>query len=681
MGVKLAVDIGGTFTDLIFIDDDSKELNVVKVPSKPKNPEKAVEDGLQKIKALYGVQPQDIIFFIHGTTVATNALLEGKGVPVALLVTEGFQDVLFIARQDRPKLYDIFEKRPVPPVKRRFIYGVPERIAFDGKVLKSLDEEIIVNICRDIKAKGIHSIAACYLNSYCNFEHELKTKEIIESVFPEADVSLSCEVLPELGEYERMSTTVINSSILPKMKEYISRLDDILQNQKVASALHIVQSNGGIMTAQTATEKCVNTILSGPAGGALGGVMQGQAVGMDNVITLDVGGTSADISLAYQGNLGFENEVEVGGYPVKARVIDVHTIGAGGGSIAWIDTGGALRVGPQSAGADPGPACYDIGGTEPTVTDANTVLGRLNPKALVGGAMQIDKGKSFEVINEKIAKPFGLSVEQAAEGIIKVMNMNMIRGIRYVSVEKGYDPREFALIVFGGGGPLHAVELAKELEIKNVIVPRFPGVNSAFGMLMADFRFDYVRTYLKKLGASEKDFLTEGFKELEEQALEEMRKNGVATEKVSLFYSLDLRYLGQRHPIEVPIPSDQIRNMDNIVNTFHELHLRKYGFEVRDNEIELMNFRLASIGAVVKPVLEKFEKQTDETILESALKETRPVFLDGDYCDCPVYARDLLLTGQQIRGPAVLEQLDTTSLVFPGQTAVVDEFLNLIIDL
>ena len=681
MGVKLAVDIGGTFTDLIFIDEDSKELNVVKVPSKPNNPEKAVEDGLEKIKVLYGVQPQDIIFFIHGTTVATNALLEGKGVPVALLVTEGFEDVLFIARQDRPKLYDIFEKRPVPPVKRRFIYGVPERIAFGGKVLEPLDEDVIVNLCRDIKAKGLHSIAVCYLNSYCNFEHELKTKEIIESVFPEADLSLSCEVLPELGEYERMSTTAINSSILPKMKEYISRLDDILRNQKVASPLHIVQSNGGIMTAKNAAEKCVNTILSGPAGGALGGVMQGQAAGMDNVITLDVGGTSADISLAYQGNLGFENEVEVGGYPVKARVIDVHTIGAGGGSIAWIDTGRALRVGPQSAGADPGPACYNIGGIEPTVTDANTVLGRLNPKALVGGAMRIDKSKSFEVINDKIAKPFGLSVEQAAEGIIKIMNMNMIRGIRYVSVEKGYDPREFALIVFGGGGPLHAAELAAELEIKKVIVPRFPGVNSAFGMLMTDFRFDYVRTCLKKLGVKEKNFLTEGFKELEEQALEEMRKNGVAMGKVSFYHSLDLRYLGQRHPIEVSIAADQIRNLDNIMNTFHDFHLRKYGFEVRDNEIELLNFRLASIGEVVKPTLEKFEKQTDETILESALKEKRPVFLNGDYCDCPVYIRDLLTTGQQIPGPAVLEQLDTTSLIFPGQTAVVDEFLNLIIDL
>ena len=681
MGVKLAVDIGGTFTDLIFIDEDSKELNVVKVPSKPKNPEKAVADGLEKIKALYDVQPQDIIFFIHGTTVATNALLEGKGVPVALLVTAGFQDVLFIARQDRPKLYDIFEQRPVPPVKRRFIYGVPERITFDGRVLKPLDEETIINVCRDIKAKGIHSVAVCYLNSYYNFEHELKTKKIIENVFPEADVSLSCEVLPELGEYERMSTTAINSSILPKMKEYISRLDDILQNQKVASALHIVQSNGGIMTAQTASEKCVNTILSGPAGGALGGVMQGQAVGMNNVITLDVGGTSADISLAYQGNLGFENEVEVGGYPVKARVIDVHTIGAGGGSIAWIDTGGALRVGPQSAGADPGPACYAIGGSDPTVTDANTVLGRLNPKALVGGAMKIDKGKSFEVINEKIAKPFGLSVEQAAEGIVKVMNMNMIRGIRYVSVEKGYDPREFALIVFGGGGPIHAVELAKELEIKKVIVPRFPGVNSAFGMLMADFRFDYVRTSLKKLNGNENNFLSESFNELEKHALEEMHKNGVTTEKVSFNHSLDLRYLGQRHPIEVPVPSNQIRNVDSILNTFHELHLRKYGFEVRDNEIELLNFRLASIGEVVKPALEIFEKQTDTTILQSALKETRPVFLDGDYCDCPVYARDLLPTGQQIPGPAVLEQLDTTSLVFPGQTAIVDEYLNLIIDL
>lgn len=681
MGVKLAVDIGGTFTDLIFIDEDSRELDVVKVPSRPKNPEKAVEDGLEKVTELYGIRPEEIVFFIHGTTVATNALLEGKGVPVALLTTKGFRDVLFIARQDRPKLYDFFEHRPVPPVKRRYIYEVPERIGFDGEIIRPLDEEAISDICHAIKKEGILSIAVCYLNSYVNFEHELKTREIIERIFPEADVSLSCEVLPELGEYERMSTTAINSSILPKMKEYISSLDDILRHKKVASALHIVQSNGGIMTAKAASERCVNTILSGPAGGALGGLMQGQAVGNDNVITLDVGGTSADIALAYNGSLGFANEVEVGGYPVKARVIDVHTIGAGGGSIAWIDSGGALRVGPESAGADPGPACYNIGGMEPTVTDANTVLGRLNPHSLVGGAMEIDKGLSHEIISEKIAKPFGLTVEEAAEGIIKVINMNMIRGIRFVSVEKGYDPREFALIVFGGGGPLHAVELAKELEIKKVIIPRFPGVNSAFGMLMADFRFDYVRTYLRKMDGNDGAFMIDAFQDLERQALEEMKNNHVEGDKVSFFHSLDLRYLGQRHAIEVPIPADEIRNSDYIIENFHQLHLRKYGFDVRDNEIEMMNVRMASIGEVVKPILERFSQKQDKSSLKKALKETRKVFLEGDYCDCPVYDRDLLPSGQKISGPAVVEQLDSTSLVFGGQTAVVDEFLNLIIAL
>jgi N-methylhydantoinase A len=608
-------------------------------------------------------------------------LLEGKGVPVALLVTKGFRDVLFIARQDRPKLYDFFTERPVPPVKRRYIYEVPERIGFDGQIIKQLDEQAVEDICHEIRKEGILSIAVCYLNSYVRFEHELKTKEIVGRIFPEADVSLSCEVLPELGEYERMSTTAINSSILPKMKEYISRLDDILQYNKVASALHIVQSNGGIMTAKTAAEKCVNTILSGPAGGALGGVMQGQAAGIENVITLDVGGTSADIALAYNGSLGFANEVEVGGYPVKARAIDVHTIGAGGGSIAWIDSGGALRVGPQSAGADPGPACYSLGGMEPTVTDANTVLGRLNPHALVGGAMEIDKGLSYEMINEKIAKPFGLTVEEAAEGIIRVMNMNMIRGIRYVSVEKGYDPREFALIVFGGGGPLHAVELAKELEIKKVLIPRFPGVNSAFGMLMADFRFDYVRTYLRKMDGADGTFLADAFQDLKKQALEEMKKNNVEEDKVSFFHSLDLRYLGQRHAIEVPIPSHEIRNTEYIIENFHQLHLRNYGFDVMDNEIEMINVRMASIGEVVKPTLEQFKQKQAESSLKKALKEMRKVFLEGDYCDCPVYDRDLLSYGQEIPGPAVVEQLDSTSLVFPGQRAVVDEFLNLIIAL
>jgi N-methylhydantoinase A len=561
------------------------------------------------------------------------------------------------------------------------VYEVPERIGYDGRVIRPLDEDRVTAICGDLKKNGISSVAVCYLNSYVNFEHELKTREKIEDALPGTDISLSCEVLPELGEFERMNTTSINAFILPKMKRYISRLEGVLQKKGVASPLHIVQSNGGIMTAKTAVEKCVNTILSGPAGGALSGTILGKAAGFENVITLDMGGTSADIALIYKGNMGFVSEVEVGGYPIKTRSIDVHTIGAGGGSIAWIDSGGALRVGPQSAGADPGPACYGLGGTEPTVTDANVVLGRLNPEFLIGGAMRIDRERGRRTIEEKIARPFGLSLEKAAEGIIQIVNMNMIRGIRYVSVEKGFDPREFALMNFGGGGPLHAVELAKELEIKKILIPRYPGVNSAFGMLMADFRFDYVRTYLQELRAADNPFLVQAFRQLEQHAREEMEKNNVASEKISFLHSVDIRYCGQRHAIEVPIRLDERGGIDRIRESFHELHRRNYGFDVRENEIEMMNVRLAAIGEVVKPALAEIRHRSPATRPAGARMGKRSVFLEGTVREAPVYNRDLLPVGEEIAGPAIVEQLDSTTLIFPDQTARVDGFLNLIITL
>lgn len=678
MGVRVGVDTGGTFTDVVLLGDDGR-IEVTKAPSTPKAPYMSVLNGLKKICTSSGLGPPEVSLFIHGTTVATNAVLEGKGSPIALILTKGFKDILFIARQDRPKLYDFREERAKPFVPRRLVFEVTERVHHDGMVLLPLEESELAAICEHLRREGIKSIAVCYLHSYANFDHELRTKKVINSLFPEAKVSVSCEVLPEFKEFERMSTTVINAYISPVVGRYIGELNLALKKAGLGSDLHIIQSNGGIMSAATAQEKSVQTLFSGPAAGAQGGLILAKAAGFQNVITIDMGGTSADISLGREGQLNFSYETEIAGHVVKAKSIEIKTVGAGGGSIAWIDPGGALQVGPQSAGADPGPVCYGTGGTEPTVTDANLVLGRLNPDSFLGGEMRIDPQASRGAIWEKVAKPLGLSIERAAEGIIKVINATMVKGIKYVSVEKGYDPREFALVAFGGNGPVHASELAQELNIHKIIVPWSPGVHSALGLLMSDFRFDYVRTYMKPMGELSLEMLNEAYVELENEALAQMGRDGVRQQDVLLFRSADIRYQRQGYTLEIPLASGVLpqRALEELAHNFHATHRKVYGFCHLDDLLELTNLRLAAIGLMPKPQLKREFPAGASS--EKALKARRDVYLDGRWCDTSIYSRELLGPGSKLEGPAIIEQFDSTTVLFPGQRAEVDHLGNIIV--
>lgn len=678
MGVRVGIDTGGTFTDVVLMGDDGR-ITATKVPSTPKSPYLSVMNGLKKICSISGLTPPDISLFIHGTTVATNAVLEGKGAPLALLVTKGFKDVLLIARQDRPRLYQFREERARPLVPRRLIFEVTERVLHDGAVHMPLEESEIPAICDQLRSKGIKSVAVCYLHSYANFDHEMRTKKIINSLMPDARVSLSCEVLPEFKEFERMSTTVINSYVSPVIGRYIGELNSALKTAGLGSEFHIIQSNGGIMSAATAQEKSVHTLLSGPAAGAQGGLILGKAAGFENVITIDIGGTSADISLAKEGELSFAYETEIAGHVVKAKSIEIKTVGAGGGSIAWIDPGGALQVGPHSAGADPGPACYCMGGTEPTVTDANLVLGRLNPDSFLGGEMRIDPKAAREVILEKVAGPLRLCLERAAEGIIEVINATMVKGIKYISVEKGYDPREFALVAFGGNGPVHASELAKELNISKIIVPWSPGVHSALGLLMSDFRFDYVRTFRKPLMVLNAEMLNGAYAELESAALAQMGQNGVRQEEVLLIRSADIRYEQQGYTLEIPIASGVLPQeaLSGLADNFHAAHRKVYGFCHLEDALECTNLRLAAIGLMPKPQLKREFPAGSSP--QKALKARREVYLKGRWCETSIYRRDLLGPGSSLEGPAIIEQFDSTTALFPGQNAEVDHLGNIII--
>ena len=508
MSVRLGVDVGGTFTDLVLFDAATNRIHFTKTSSTPANQAVGVEEGIRKVAGIAAVPPGEIEFFVHGTTVATNALLERKGVSCALLVTEGFRDVLQIGRQDRPKLYDWFAQRPTPLVPRAQTFEIRERMLHTGDVLTPLDEAQAREAIRAARAAGVTAIAVCLLHAYANPAHERRVGELIAEEFPDAEVSLSSDVIPEFREYERASTTAVNAYVMPIVRRYVARLADRTAAMGVPAELHIMQSNGGLMTARAAAEQSVRTMLSGPAAGVLGAVALARQAGFENVLSVDMGGTSFDICLAYDGSLRFTKESEIGSLPIKVPMIDIHTLGAGGGSVAWIDAGGALRVGPRSAGAQPGPACYGRGGDEATVTDANVVLGRIDPANFLGGEMALDAAAAWRAVEDRIARPLGLGVEEAAEGIVRVINATMVRGMRAVSVEKGYDPRDFAIVAFGGGGPLHAADLARELGVPSVLVPVMPGVTSALGLLVADLRYDVSATVRGSLASPDHAALT-----------------------------------------------------------------------------------------------------------------------------------------------------------------------------
>ncbi len=681
MTLRLGIDVGGTFTDLALFDTASNTLEFAKTSSTPANQALGVEAGIHKIAQQCNVEPSAISFLAHGTTVATNALLERRGASCALLVTEGFRDVLHIGRQDRPKLYDWFARRPEPLLPRQLCFEVRERVLHNGEVLVPLDEAQAISAIEAACAAGVTAIAVCLLHAYANPLHERRLLDLIRAHFPAAEVSLSSEVLPEFKEYERMSTTVANAYVMPIVRHYVASLEQRLQAHGVDAELHIMQSNGGLMTARTAGEQSVRTMLSGPAAGALGAVALARQAGFPSTITVDMGGTSFDICLAHEGRLRYSKESEIGGLPIKVPMIDIHTLGAGGGSIAWIDAGGALRSGPRSAGAVPGPACYGRGGLDPTVTDANLVLGRLNADYFLGGEIQLDFDAAQRAIGDRIAAPLGLDIERAAEGIISVINATMVRGMRAVSVEKGFDPRDFVLVAFGGGGPVHASELARNFGAPEVLVPLAPGVTSAMGLLLADVRYDFSATYLGPLAECDGDRLTSLFADLERRAMERMAHDNVSPDQVALARSAEMRYQGQGFELQVAIPGGALDSLaiEQVREAFHSAHTQYYGYAMRAEQVVLVNAQVTAIAQLPKPGTAASAAQPEQQQPAPPLKDRRRMYIEGVWTVAAVYDRAVLKPGMCIDGPAVVEQIDSTTVLWPGDCGRVDHFENLIV--
>ena len=678
MSYRLGVDIGGTFTDLALYDVENDLLEFAKTASTPVDQTLAVVDGVRQLTERLGLRAKDIAFFIHGTTVAINTLLERKGARTGLITTAGFRDVLQIGRQDRPVLYDWRVRRAEPLVPRHLSFEVNERVLHTGDVLVPLDVEALRAVVERVRKADVDAVAVCLLHSYANPAHERVIGELLAEALPDVTVALSSEVLPEFKEFDRMSTTAINAYVGPGTARYLRALRDRVAKAGVGCDVHIMQSNGGVTGADTAARRPVQTILSGPAAGVIGGVALASQAGEHNAITIDMGGTSFDISLSYEGEVRHTQDSEIEGFPVNVPMVDIHTLGAGGGSIAWIDVGGALRVGPQSAGAEPGPACYGKGGTDPTVTDANLVLGRLSSTAFLGGDMTLDVELAGKAIEEHIAGPLGLSREQAAEGIIRVVNSTMLKGIRVVSVAKGYDPREFCVVAFGGAGPVHASELARELDIPRVLVPIAPGVTSALGLLMADMRHDYVRTVLKLAEESTPEDLGERYADMETEALAQMEGEGIPADTVSLVRLADARYLGQGFELEVPVDSGKLGSAQvaELIERFHDAHRSRYGYESHDNPVELVNLRVVALANLPSPRLTPERLDGEST---PSAKSSRKVYFDGKLVSAGVYDRSMLSPGDVVSGPAVIEQLDATTVVWPEQQAHVDPQRNLML--
>jgi N-methylhydantoinase A len=671
MGLRIGVDIGGTFTDLCMFDDRSRSLHIAKVPSVPLSPDEGVIEGVQRLLSETKRRAQDVEFLVHGTTIATNAIIEYKGAKVGLLVTEGFRDVLQIVRQDRPKLYDYFAQNPRPLVPRRHTYEIRERILFNGQVEIELDEARTRRLLSQIKKAGeVEILAVCLLHSYANPAHELRTRALIREHLPGMQVSLSSEILPEIKEYERAITTVVNAYVQPTVSKYLSELQRKLAAATVASDLYVMQSSGGIMTAATAVDKSVHTVLSGPAAGALAAMWTARKSGFENLISIDMGGTSADVSLMSGGKLAYSQESVVAGHVIKVPTIDINSVGAGGGSIAWVDPGGALQVGPASAGAYPGPACYGRGGKQATVTDANIVLGRLNPNFILGGEMKIDVEAALRAIHDQVARPLRLTLEQSAEGIIRVVNATMVRGIRRVSVERGHDPREFTLYAFGGGGPVHAAMLAVELNIPRVLIPAGAGVGSAMGCIVADFRHDYTQTHMARMSQLPADKLQNLFRQLEQKATAQMEKEGLRPDSTVLLRSLDMRYAGQGYGLEVSVPPGQITSETalSVESSFRALYRKTYGYEP-DDPTEVVTVRVVAVGNL--PALElPAQRQSAETDGSHAMKSLRPVYFDGEFQETAIYDGHKLQPGNRVQGPAIIEVRESTTVLLPGQRAV-----------
>ena len=667
MSVRIAIDTGGTFTDLVLSDPDTGRLVFHKVPSTPADPSRALVEGVKGLVDRAGVGKGEILFLIHGTTVATNTILQRRGARTAFITTEGFRDVLHIQRQDRPHLYNMRIRRTPALVPRSLRYELPERVLHDGSEAAPVDHDRLNDLVMALREEGIEAVGVGFLHSHIDPGHERSVGEALRRALPEATVCLSSDMSREEGEYERFSTCAMNAYVQPVMTGYLRRVNEALSEASVPAPLFVMKSNGGVTSAREAADHCVHTILSGPAGGVVAGEEIGRRIGRPNVITADMGGTSFDVAMIHEGTVAFARNAEIDGLALKAPMMDIHTIGAGGGSIAWIDSGGALRVGPQSAGAEPGPACYGTGGAEPTVTDANLVLGRLSTGSLLGGAITLDPSAARRVIEEKIATRLQCTVEEAAEGIIRVINASMTAAIRKLTVERGYDPRLFTLVPFGGAGPLHGVELARELGIRDVVIPIAPGVASAEGLVFSNLRSDRIQTrveLLDRIGASEFDKTLD---DLTVQATGDLSSSAEEGDPV-ISRRAGLRYAGQGYDIPIELPAGPV-DLSALASAFHVEHERQYGFARRDQLVQLVNLWVSA----ELPIAADRRTPAERTVSDRpAPRATRPVFLSGRWLDTAVYDRSGLRPGQKIDGPAIIEQLDSTALIWPGGHARVD---------
>jgi N-methylhydantoinase A len=679
---RIAVDTGGTFSDFACLDEDTGTISITKVTSTPDDPSRAILQGIELMRA-DGVRPQDIGFFCHGTTVGTNALLERKGARTGLLVTEGFRGIYEVAEQARPygaAIFDVMYDRPPMLVLRSLTGEVRERVDFRGEVLLALDEAALRATIAALAAQEIESIAVCLLFSFLHPQHERRIRAIIAEELPACSVSLSCEILPQIREYYRLSTTVINAYLQPMLARYIARLDRRLSDAGVATPQkYVMQSNGGMSTFDSAARKAVTTVLSGPAGGVTAAMAASRACDVANIISFDMGGTSCDVALIRNGEAELAGRGKIEGHDIAVPMMDINTVSAGGGTIAKVNRLGELEVGPHSAGAAPGPACYGRGGDMPTVTDCNLVLGYLSADNFLGGRMVLDPVRARRAIEEVVAGPLAISVEEAAEGIVRIINVKMGQAIKAISTMRGHDLRDFMLLAFGGAGPLHVSRIARDLGLAGVIVPPHPGVYSAIGLLMSDVKHDYVRSRVSSIADLSIDVIDSTFAELEREATAELRHDGFAESQICLERALDMRYAGEGHEMTVACPAQGLHagGITGVRRSFDALHKATFGHMAPEEPVEVVSYRLRGTGKVATPGFAKF-KPTGTT-LSDALRAHRLARFDGSNVPCPVYQRERLDVGLTLAGPAIIDQFDSTTVVCPDQVATVDAWKNLII--
>ena len=682
MAYNVAVDVGGTFTDVLVFDEETGELTEGKVLSTPEDPSRGVVEGIEAVCEKVGISFPDLHLFFHGTTVVTNMILTNTGSRVGLLTTKGHEQILHLARAWTPgPLYGWMALvKPDPPADPTDTVGISERIGADGGVIEDLDEEEVRAAVGRLVDRGVESLAIGFLNSYVNPAHEKRAREISREMYPDLSVSISADIGQEYGEYERTLTTVVNTAVQPRTILYMKNFETSIKEKEFAGALSIVRSDGGAMSTEAVAERPIQIALSGPSGGVTGSAYLAREIGLPDVLTFDMGGTSTDVSLVLGGETLVRREIQLNYFQFKAPAVDVHSVGAGGGSIAFLSKSGALQVGPASAGADPGPAAYGRGGEEPTVTDANVVLHRIPPGVALGGTLEMDEEAARQAV-QKVAEPLGMGVEEAAEAILDIVNENMHAALRVVSVERGHDPREFGLVAFGGAGPMHANALGRLIRSRSVIVPPTPGVMSAFGFLSSDIQNEFPETYLRIAEETPASELNEKIEGLVAQADEWLDGEGVDQDKKRFDLYADCRYYLQNIQIPCRFELDELGDGDSafLRGRFEEAHRQRYNFELPDSPVEIATVRVVGRGTIKGVSLSESEDGAGQDASVAVVRRDR-VFFNGEWSETPIYERGRLSPGNVVEGPAVVVQDDTTTVIEPGYRGAVDRFGNILIE-